>query len=123
MGMRSADIPLSHPHLKHNNRVWVNTYKKGDEYHHKIIIKEAGYTNDVVFKLGQESAGSHNGSSFSLKYEDKDGALVGTVHRTGTKEQPLDKTINNVFKLEGDHLVMTSTIDGVTMKRYYKTRT
>ena len=27
--------------------VKLNNYKKGDEYHHKIIVEKANYTNDV----------------------------------------------------------------------------
>ncbi|GAU89940.1 SAHS2 [Ramazzottius varieornatus] len=119
---KKLQLPMSHSEMNKNSKVWIHHYKKGDEYHHKIIINDAHYKNDIVFKLGQESAGSYNGSSFSVKYEDKDGALVGSVHYTGTKEQSLDKTINNVFKLEGDHLVKTSTIEGVTMKRHYNKR-
>ena len=57
-----------------------------------------------------------------MKYEDKDGALVGTIHYTGNAQQSLDKTINNQYKLEGDQLVKTSTIEGVTLKRYYNKR-
>ncbi|GAU89939.1 SAHS8 [Ramazzottius varieornatus] len=120
--LKKLNVPMDHSKMNATVKVHLNHYKKGDDYHHKIIVKEAEYKNDVVFKLGQESAGSYNGSSFTVKYEDKDGALVGTIHYTGTKEQSLDKTINNEYKVEGNQLVKTSTLEGVTHKRYYNKR-
>ncbi|GAU89941.1 SAHS9 [Ramazzottius varieornatus] len=112
---------MSHPEVNLNSTVLVNHLKKGDEYHHKIIIKEY-YTNHVVYKLGEQSPGSYDGLSYSVKYGEKDGALVGTAHYTGTKDQRLNITMHNVYKLEGDRLLKSSTIDGVTLNCHHKRR-
>ena len=38
---------MSHPDMRKDKPVGLRTFKMGDEYHHKIVVKEAGYVNDV----------------------------------------------------------------------------
>ena len=54
----------------------------------------------VVFKLGQECPGTYKGQSYSVKYEEKNGALVGTV-----KYPSHNKVINNTYKMDGQNLM------------------
>lgn len=112
--LKAIGVDMSHPDMRKDKPVGLRTFKMGDEYHHKIVVKEAGYVNDVVFKLGQECPGTYKGQSYSVKYEEKNGALVGTV-----KYPSHNKVINNTYKMDGQNLMKTAECDGVVHKRSY----
>ena len=40
-------VNMRHANMDNNTPVCLHTFRKGDEYHHKIVVKEAGYVNDV----------------------------------------------------------------------------
>ncbi|GAU89947.1 SAHS11 [Ramazzottius varieornatus] len=112
-------VAASHPELPPIVTVLVNHYKKGDEYHQRLRVKEVADLDDhdIVYKLGQETKNVFNGTTFSVKYDEKDDALVGQVMLPSN-----NATYKNEFKVEGDFLVKTSDAHGIVHKRYYKRR-
>ncbi|GAU90160.1 SAHS12 [Ramazzottius varieornatus] len=105
---------MNHPNMKKDQPVTLQTFKKGDKYHHKIVVEEAGYINDVIFRLGRETPGSYNGQQITVNYEEQGGALVGTV-----KYPAHNKVIHNTYEMDGQNLAKTSECEGVVHKRWY----
>ncbi|XP_055344085.1 secretory-abundant heat soluble protein 64681-like [Paramacrobiotus metropolitanus] len=111
--MKALGLPN---HDVHDPATTHELWKEGDKFHHKIAAPEVNYKKHICFKLGEEGKSSYNGTEFTFKYTEQASTdLTMDVTMPG-----YNKTIVDIWHVDGDELVKTFKVAQVVAKRWYQ---